>query len=45
MEGLMKLWYAIRRPIGYVLFALLSYLILAVLHGLPYLLTDLLLGL
>jgi len=40
----MRIWYAIRRPIGYVLFALLTYLALAVIHGLPYLFADLLLG-
>jgi len=40
----MKLWYLIRRPVGYVLFTLLAYLALAVMHGLPYLFADLLLG-
>ena len=45
MEQVMKIWYAIRRPVGYVLFALLAYLALGLLHGIPFLLTDLLLGL
>ena len=40
----MRIWYAVRRPIGYVLFALLTYLALGVIHGLPYLFADLLLG-
>ena len=40
----MRLWYAIRRPIGYVLLALISYLALAVIHGLPFLFADLLTG-
>ena len=41
----MKLWYAIRRPVGYLLFGLLAWFALGVIHGLPFLLTDLLLGL
>ena len=41
----MRLWYAVRRPIGYVLLALVSYGVLIVIHGLPFLLTDLILGL
>lgn len=40
----MRLWYAIRRPIGYVFLTLLAWFALAVIHGLPYLITDLLLG-
>jgi hypothetical protein len=40
----MRIWYSIRRPIGYVLMALIAYIALGVLHGIPFLLTDLLLG-
>lgn len=38
----MKIWYAIRKPIGVLLFTLAFWLVLGVIHGLPYLLTDLL---
>lgn len=41
----MKLWYLIRRPVGYLLFAALSYLVLIAAHAIPYLLTDWILGL
>ena len=41
----MKIWYAIRRPIGYLLLTLLAWIALVVIHTLPYLLTDLILGL
>lgn len=40
----MKIWYAIRRPIGYVLMALLAWFALAVIHGLPYLFADFMTG-
>lgn len=40
----MRLWYFIRRPIGYVLLTLVAWFALGVIHGLPYLITDLLLG-
>lgn len=44
MEKTMRLWYLIRRPVGFVLLTLLAYLALGVLHGIPFLLTELLLG-
>jgi len=40
----MRLWYSIRRPIGYLLLALVSYGVLIVIHGLPFLFADLILG-
>lgn len=40
----MRIWYSIRRLIGYVLMALIAYIALGVLHGIPFLVTDLLLG-
>lgn len=41
----MKIWLVIRRPIGYLLIFAVSYLALGVIHGIPYLLTDWILGL
>lgn len=41
----MRLWYAIRRPVGYLLLLALSYLVLFVIHAIPYALTDWILGL
>ena len=41
----MKIWYLIRRPIGYVLFAAIGYAVLIFAHAIPYLLTDWILGL
>lgn len=41
----MNLWYKIRRPIGYLLFTAIFYFALIVIHAIPYLLTDLILGL
>jgi hypothetical protein len=41
----MRLWYSIRRPIGYLLLTLLAWIALYAIHALPYLLTDLILGL
>jgi hypothetical protein len=40
----MRLWYAVRRPVGYVLLALLCYLALGVMHAIPYLFADLMTG-
>jgi hypothetical protein len=40
----MKIWYVIRRPIGYLLITLLAWFALAVIHGLPFLMTQLILG-
>ena len=40
----MRLWYSIRRPIGYLLLALVSYGVLIVIHGFPFLFADLILG-
>lgn len=41
----MKIWYAIRRPIGYVLFCTLAGLALILIHAIPELLTNWVLGL
>lgn len=41
----MRLWYLIRRPIGYAIAMTLGVIVLLLLHALPIVLTDLLLGL
>lgn len=40
----MRLWYSIRRPIGYLLLGLLVWFALGVIHGLPFLFADIVLG-
>ena len=40
----MRIWYAIRLPIGYLLITLVVWFALAVIHGLPFLFADLVLG-
>ena len=40
----MRLWHAIRRPIGYVLFTLAAYATLIVIHALPVVITNAILG-
>lgn len=41
----MKIWLAIRRPVGYALFTLIFYAALIAAHAIPILLTDWILGL
>lgn len=41
----MRIWYAIRRPVGYILLTGLAWLALVIIHAIPYLLTDWILGL
>jgi hypothetical protein len=40
----MKIWYAIRKPIGYLLFTALLYLVLIALHAIPAGIALLILG-
>jgi hypothetical protein len=40
----MKIWYAIRKPIGFVVIAGVSYLALVTLHAIPELLARFILG-
>jgi len=42
---MMKIWYLIRRPVGYLLFTAISYAVLILAHAIPYALTDWILGL
>jgi len=41
----MKVWYLIRRPVGYLLFTAIAYAVLIIAHAIPYALTDWILGL
>lgn len=41
----MRIWYSIRKPIGYIIFTALAYFALVVIHAIPYALTDWILGL
>ena len=41
----MRIWLAIRRPVGYFLFTLMAYAVLIAAHAIPVLLADWIVGL